>query len=125
MTTGGFFIFGAVSRTRVRSERRRCIRRRAGRVNTRIALATKYLARTVIEGGRSYHNTYERRSSHGRLRSADRAYLDRVTADPTLSEGSAPARLRKVRKDFHDKLGPARRWLRSRVGKEWDETFAL
>jgi hypothetical protein len=87
-------------------------------------LGTKFLARTVIEGGRSNYNKFARRGSHAARRARDRDYLGRVTVDPGLAEERFPGVLKKVRKDFHDKLGPARRWLRRRVGKDWDSTFS-
>jgi hypothetical protein len=84
-------------------------------------LATKDLSRTVIEGGRDYHNCWERRRSHRKLRTRERSYLGAVALDSRVAEERAEPLLTPVRKTFHDKLGPAYRWLRSCVGRRWDD----
>jgi len=83
-------------------------------------MATKNLSRTVIEGGRAHGNTWERRASNGvhrtSARRVSRALAGGVDADFTLY----PAR-KVVWRSFHDKLGPAKRWLASQVGRPWNK----
>jgi len=83
-------------------------------------MSTKNLARTVIEGGRTGYSRFLRRYSHAAARShthhlerhlCHTEELDDVLFDPP----------KQACRDFHDKLGPARRWLRSQVGRPWDK----
>ena len=87
-------------------------------------MSTKNLARTIIEGGRAPHNKWERAQSHRDERALTRAYLERAArvedGFETLAIGLRP----KVYKGFADKLGPPRRWLRSRVGRPWSKVRA-
>lgn len=87
-------------------------------------MARKDLSRTVIEGGRAYRNSWERRASHGVERATTRAWLDSVVDDLDNAEASAPPPIKRVYKDFHDKLGPAMRWLRSNVGRPWSKVYS-
>ena len=89
-----------------------------------LRLSTKNLARTVIEGGRTHYNQFERRHSLRKLRARSRQALDRVGDDLTLAEGWVSPRLQPVSQQFSDKLGPAMRWLRRHVGQRWDAVFA-
>jgi len=79
-------------------------------------MATKNLARTVIEGGRTRFSKWGRRASNGlqrsRVRRVSGALVSGADADFTIY----PAR-KVVWRDFHDKLGPAKRWLASQVGR--------
>lgn len=84
-------------------------------------MATKNLARTIIEGGRARSNQWERNHSHRSERAAARAFLTRASViEDGFDHLSAPAR-KRVRKDFADKLGAPRRWLKSQVGRPWDK----
>jgi hypothetical protein len=83
-------------------------------------MATKNLARTVIEGGRTRFSKLGRRASNGvqrsRVRRVSGALVSGADADFTIY----PAR-KVVWRDFHDKLGPAKRWLASQVGRPWNK----
>jgi hypothetical protein len=87
-------------------------------------MGTKFLARTVLEGGRAFFNTFERRESHACARADERDFITRVTQDSEWAEEQAAPTRRPVRKSFHDKLGPARRWLASHVGRPWAKIYA-
>jgi hypothetical protein len=63
-------------------------------------VARRDLSRTVIEGGRC--NSHQRRASHG----------------------TASSRGPRVLKSFRDKLGPAKRWLGSQVGRPWVKVYS-
>src|SRR5262245_32814527 len=83
-------------------------------------MSTKYLARTVIEGGRARYNRYERRHSN----SSERRKETVVSTQLLRSEepGMAVYPVRKVvYKGFRDKLSPAERWLESQVGRPWSK----
>jgi hypothetical protein len=88
-------------------------------------MGTKNLARTVIEGGRYRRNKWERRYSHKEERSFVRDFCKKVQTDPELSETAGIKPRKKVYKGFRDKLGPMYRWLRSQVGKPWNEVRSL
>lgn len=88
-------------------------------------MATKNLARSVIEGGRSFYNSWTRRNSHRIARTHVREQLDVVRSDPESSADSFFSSPRHVRKSFHDKLSPAYRFLDSRVGKSWNKTLSI
>src|SRR5690349_14744557 len=47
-----------------------------------------------------------------------------VLRDPGIAEEDSLEELESVGKCFRDKLRPAERWLRSRVGERWDEVYA-
>ncbi len=88
-------------------------------------MSTKNLARTVIEGGRSRYNKWERRYSHRQHRCRERAALTRLAStDYDDEDWVAPTRQR-VYKQFSDKLGPSYRFLDSRCGKPWNDTHSL
>src|SRR5438105_10112930 len=87
-------------------------------------LSRKDLSRTVIEGGRYYHNCDERRASHAIERANTRQWLDRVCIDPDVADESAPEPKPHISKLFHDKLAPAQRWLASQVGRPWDKVYS-
>ena len=87
-------------------------------------MARKDLSRTVIEGGRYYHNSYFRRASHGVERATTREWLDRVTVDLDEADETAPPPRPRVGKMFHDKLAPAHRWLVAQVGRPWSKVFS-
>src|SRR6186713_2975376 len=83
-------------------------------------MATKNLARTVIEGGRSPGNTVDRRASNA----AQRTRVRRVSG-ALLSGADADFAIYPMRKvvwrEFNDKLGPAKRWLARQVGRPWNK----
>jgi hypothetical protein len=83
-------------------------------------MSTKNLARTVIEGGRTHYYQFQRQHTNGvarvRTHELEHALCTRADADNAVFEPRQP-----VYRDFADKLGPARRWLRSQVGKPWDK----
>jgi len=83
-------------------------------------MSTKNLARTVIEGGRHSYSRFFRRHSNAVERTRTHQ-LERELCS-TLDPESAyfPPRDPAYR-GFDDKLGPARRWLRSQVGRPWDK----
>jgi hypothetical protein len=87
-----------------------------------VVVARRDLSRTVIEGGRS--NSHQRRASHGIARQRARAWLDQVQNDVEEAEETAPPRGPRVFKSFRDKLGPAKRWLGSQVGRPWSKVYA-
>jgi hypothetical protein len=90
-----------------------------------VCVARKDLSRTVIEGGRRFSNSYVRRASHGEHRATTRAWLDQLRfVDDVDDVADGPPPLRHVGKQFHDKLGPAERWLRSQIGRLWDDVYA-
>ncbi len=84
-------------------------------------MATKNLSRTVIEGGRNRYNKFERRYSNRSVRTKARAYTRLLLFDPEQSEGIAPPLRKQVYRLHHDRLGPAQRWLKSYVGREWNQ----
>lgn len=88
-------------------------------------MATKDLARSVIEGGRYFHNCDERRESHRAVRARLRDALAATRLDPEEAEETFDVRTKHVGRMFHDKLSPAYRFLDSRVGKPWDTTRSL
>jgi hypothetical protein len=83
-------------------------------------MSTKNLARTVIEGGRNGYSRWARRHSHAVERAQTHWMEQRLCRD--FDPEIAVFRPRDaVAKSFDDKLGPARRWLRSQVGRPWDK----
>lgn len=87
-------------------------------------MARKDLSRTVIEGGRYYHNCKERRASHGVERATTREWLDRIADEADDVDDSAPPPRPKVYKMFRDKLGPAQRWLAAQVNRPWAKVYS-
>jgi hypothetical protein len=83
-------------------------------------MSTKDLSRTVIEGGRYRGNRYDRRRSHqvarGRTHELEHQLRVHDLADEAIFELPAP-----VYRCFRDKLAPAKRWLKSQVGRPWDK----
>jgi len=82
-------------------------------------MSKKNLARTAIEGGRV--NTWERRHSHNQERRSIREFCQKVLIDPELAEEIDIEEKDLICKEFHDKLNPMFRWLRSKVGQPWSE----
>jgi len=77
-------------------------------------MATKNLARTVVEGGRSGHSKFDRRL---RNRSERRLRFDE---EDDVIRG-------KVRnggyREFNDRLSPLERWLDRNVGRGWNNVY--
>lgn len=88
----------------------------------RRTLSTKNLARTVIEGGRTWYSIFERRRSSKLERQHVRFELRALRLDLELWDELALTPRKPVRRDFADKLAPAYRFLSSRAGKKWNES---
>ncbi len=86
-------------------------------------MSTKRLSRSVIEGGRVGSNKSERRVSNNKQRLYNRKFSRdlRILVDP--DEGPIAPKRKSVGKDFDDKLGAMYRWLRSKVGLNWNDSF--
>jgi hypothetical protein len=83
-------------------------------------MSTKNLARTVIEGGRVPQNRTERRQSNQLARRAARQ-VSNHTLHLQVPEAAIYALRKQVDRRFSDKLGPAKRWLGSQVGRPWNK----
>ena len=88
-------------------------------------MATRNLARTVVEGGRPHSNHIERDEATRAERHAVATFCNRARKDVDASLETALPLRKRVYREFADKLAPARRWLRSRVGRPWDETRSV
>lgn len=87
-------------------------------------MATKNLARTVLEGGNTEEYRYERKQRNRKLRRGSRLFIRRVGDDPeTCEERPVPVfPMRTSPGDRHtDKLEPVWKYLVSRVGRPWDD----
>jgi hypothetical protein len=83
-------------------------------------MATKNLARTVIEGGRTRGCSWARRASNG----AQRTHVHLVSASLLSGADSDDVvypRRHTIYREFADKLGPARRWFATQVGRPWNK----
>jgi len=87
-------------------------------------MSRKNLSRTVIEGGRSHRNIFDRQNSHCTERARVRVWLSKVRLDMEAANDSDPRHRPRVGKWFSDKLGPARRWLEGQVGRPWSKVNA-
>lgn len=87
-------------------------------------MATKNLARTVIEGGRSRWNKYERRYSNRRARRKVREYARNLRYDFDEGEATTAPVRQPVYRSHYDRLAAAERWLASFVGKPWNDARA-
>jgi hypothetical protein len=94
-------------------------------VGEKRTLSTKNLARTVIEGGRTWYSIDERRRSSKTERKHVRSELHALRIDPELWDELALTPRKPVRREFDDKLAPAYRFLSSRADKKWNESYAL
>ena len=83
-------------------------------------MSTKKLQRSVIEGGRTNSNKWERRQSHKDFRTRDRDFIKSVEHDTENWYDNDTEPTEKVYKNFDDKLGPMYRWLHAQVGKVWN-----
>lgn len=84
-------------------------------------MSTKDLSHTVIEGGRTGSNKWERRYSHAETRAHEKLYLKEVMADPENWYDYDIEPIGHVYKEFDDKLGPVYRWLHAQVGRPWND----
>ena len=84
-------------------------------------MSTKNLARSIIEGGRTKGNKWDRRFSNAEERAHLRNYMQEVRQDPDNYEEYDIEPRSTVYKVFDDKLGPIYRWLNRQVGRPWDE----
>jgi hypothetical protein len=84
-------------------------------------MATKNLAKTAIEGGRTRSNKLDRRYSHQETRAAQREFLSNVKQDIENYYDYDIKKTRHVHKQFNDKLQPMYRWLASQCGRPWNE----
>ena len=87
-------------------------------------MATKRLSRTAIEGGRTRGSKYARRRSYKDERARARDEIRKVLIDADLADEWGIEKREKVYKNFADKLGPPKRWLRKQVGRPWDEVYS-
>lgn len=83
-------------------------------------MSTKYLARTVIEGGRYHGNASTRRDSNAVNRAREREVSAQFARSIDSDELSYPVR-EPVQRQFRDKLAPAERWLAAQAGRPWDK----
>ena len=84
-------------------------------------MSKKRLSRTVIEGGRYNSNKWDRRHSNRSVRANERAFMADVMKDLDAADAISVEPRDPVYKGFRDKLGPMYRWLRSNVGRPWDD----
>jgi hypothetical protein len=81
-------------------------------------MSTKNLARTIIEGGRTRWSRWYRRHTLREHRAAERAVLHQIQAagddDVTFVRRQSACTM------FHDKVGPAKRWLDRQAGRPWN-----
>jgi hypothetical protein len=82
-------------------------------------MSTKNLARTVIEAGRGRWAVWARREYNARFRAETRARLVAAGDDDAFDDLTLPAPW-KAHRFPDDKLGPAKRWLASQIGRPWD-----
>lgn len=89
-------------------------------------MSTKNLSRTIIEGGRSTHNKFERRESHRTARRAQNIECHKLTIDPELFEEDPEVEVEtdKVYKAFDDKLQPLENWIHSKIGRNWNKVYS-
>lgn len=87
-------------------------------------MATKNLARTIVEGGRAQHMRYAEKyyTRSERRRTSD--FLRRVMYNHDLWD-SEPVPIRKHDyKDFADKTAALNRFLRTHCGRPWDQVWS-
>lgn len=86
-------------------------------------MSKKNIARSALEGGRSYHNCWYRRNTNARLRARERAAFSRLCDREEAEEVEHPRR-EPVYADFHDKLAPVFRWLNAQAGRPWAKVLS-
>lgn len=85
-------------------------------------MATKNLARTMIEGGRHEFNKFERRLETRIMRRVVRNLFNEAVHFHDMTEfwestAESEPNLQPVEREFNDKLQPFRRWLETQDGK--------
>ena len=83
-------------------------------------MATKNLARTVIEGGRTRSSKWHRRWTNGQHRANARRVSHALVNGADSEMTVYPARIQAY-PQFNDKLGPAKRWLGTQAGRPWNQ----
>lgn len=86
-------------------------------------MATRDISRSIIEGGRSNGNKFNRRLSNRSLRRRTRMYTRGLLSLVEVDEGVYPER-KQVYKEFRDKIGPVRQWMLSHTGLPWDRVYS-
>lgn len=88
-------------------------------------MATKDLARTIIEGGQCKpHAKAPRRDAKRSERMKIRAYLRNCARDRGWDEGHARPEREWVMACYADRTAALRRWMEQYVGRSWDEAYA-
>jgi len=94
-------------------------------------MATKNLARTVIEGGRTGAYKATRDQVNRNERHQVKEHLNQCAKDLEIyDDGDDPEtqppidRFYPFDEKFADKLNPAERWLNKRIGKSWNKTYS-
>src|SRR5579859_7391242 len=90
-----------------------------------LTMATKNLARTVIEGGRCGYYKSRVADYAGAERAASRVYLRAVARDPAAADDVVDPRRAVAQPCFADKTAPMYAFLDSRVGRSWARTYAM
>lgn len=83
-------------------------------------MSTKNLARSVIEGGRTHYNKFDRGHSNATQRTRERQIEQALRHDAERDEYAFPCR-ETVYRGFADKLSPAERWLESQIDRPWNK----
>jgi hypothetical protein len=86
-------------------------------------MSKKNLARSALEGGRSYYNRWYRRNTNAVVRAKERAAFSRVRDREEAEEVEHPRR-EPVYADFDDKLAPVFRWLKAQAGRPWAKVLS-
>jgi hypothetical protein len=89
-------------------------------------MATKNLARTVIEGGRTGYSKYDRKARAQKNRAREHRLCRRLAGDPDRADGAVfvPSHLDWDAVSHADRTNPCRRFLISRAGRPWDEVYS-
>lgn len=91
-------------------------------------MSTKKLDRTAIEGGRRQGYKYERKQSLRSARRGVNSALDAMRDPDEFYDMDFVERKRSSYwsgEKFNDRLGAIKRWMKSQVGKPWDEVYSL
>lgn len=91
-------------------------------------MSTKKLDKTAIEGGRINGYKYERKQSLRSARRGVKQVLQSVRDYEDICEVEFPEREKSTYypgEKFRDKLSPVYRWIETKVGLPWDETYSL
>ncbi|HTA19196.1 MAG TPA: hypothetical protein VK989_07870 [Polyangia bacterium] len=83
-------------------------------------MATKNLARTILEAGRTSEGTWGRREDNRVQRARTRRALAALRDEDDPDDFTLPL-VKKTNRHLDDKLGAPSRWLASHVGRPWDK----